>query len=45
MKIISIGEKDIQMGNVISHENLKKRVSEILDNSWHKAKYHGKAKT
>jgi hypothetical protein len=31
MKIISIGEKDIKKGNVISHEDLKNRVSKILD--------------
>jgi hypothetical protein len=31
MKIISIGDRDIKNGKTVAHEDLKKRVSKILD--------------
>jgi prevent-host-death family protein len=31
MKIISIGDRDIKNGKVVAHENLKKKISKILD--------------
>jgi len=30
MKIISIGDRDIKNGKVVTHEDLKKKVSKIL---------------
>lgn len=31
MKIISIGDRDIKNGKTVTHEDLKKKVSKILD--------------
>jgi prevent-host-death family protein len=31
MKIISIGDRDIKNGKIVTHENLKKKINKILE--------------